>query len=149
MDGGGERPCRAGATKRRHLPEGPAAGRSQPDRVHVRSSAYRHRLGAVLARARGCRVGRGAVSEGRGLSRRRALLRGRSTRELAGGLACVALVLLAYHSVAFGGKTFDASTTVPGVNGTRPPTGVAAPHVVDGIRVDRGSAPWQTTPWAQ
>jgi hypothetical protein len=64
-------------------------------------------------------------------------------------LACVALVLLAYHSVAFGGRTFDASTTVPGVNGTRPPTGVAAPRVVDGIRVDRGSAPWQTTPWAQ
>jgi len=70
----------------------------------------------------------------------------RRIRELAGGLACVALVLLAYHSVVFGGKTFDASTTVPGVNGPRPPTGVAAPHVVDGIRVDRGAAPWQTTP---
>jgi hypothetical protein len=64
-------------------------------------------------------------------------------------LASVALVLIAYHSVAFGGKTFDASSTVPGVNGVLPPTGVAPDKLVDGIRVDRGSGAWVITPWAQ
>ncbi|MEA2501691.1 MAG: hypothetical protein QOD01_1802, partial [Actinomycetota bacterium] len=36
-------------------------------------------------------------------------------RDLLGVLAAVAMVLVAYHSVAFGGKTFDTSAAAPSV----------------------------------
>ena len=67
-------------------------------------------------------------------------------------VAAIALVLIAYRGVAFGGRTFDASSeaaTVPGVNGTAQPAGVAAPRVVDRYRIDRGASSWQMIPWAQ
>jgi hypothetical protein len=64
-------------------------------------------------------------------------------RELLGLLASVALVLVAYHSVIFGGKTFDTSSLVAGVNGS------PALNIVDGYRPDRGAGAWQMTPWAQ
>jgi hypothetical protein len=70
-------------------------------------------------------------------------------REIFGVLASAALVLVAYHPVAFGGKTFDTSTLVQGVNGIAPPTGVARPKLVDEIRPDLGAGAWGTVPWAQ
>jgi hypothetical protein len=70
-------------------------------------------------------------------------------REIFGVLASAALVLVAYHPVAFGGKTFDTSTRVQGVNGIAPPTGVPRPKLVDEIRPDLGAGAWATVPWAQ
>lgn len=70
-------------------------------------------------------------------------------RDVLGILASIAVVLVAYSGVAFGGRTFDTSTEVSGVNGNLPPTGVAAFKRPDLIRPDRGAGAWQTTPWAQ
>src|SRR5258708_3320939 len=69
-------------------------------------------------------------------------------RELLGVLAAVALVLVAFHSVAFGGKTFDTSAVTTGVNGKDPPTGVAK-LASDNFRVDPGASAWAMVPWAQ
>jgi hypothetical protein len=63
-------------------------------------------------------------------------------------LAAVALVLIAYHSVAFGGKTFDTSSVMPGVNGTDLPTGIRRLSN-DNFRVDPGASAWAMLPWAQ
>jgi len=68
--------------------------------------------------------------------------------ELLGIVASMAMVLAAYYPVAFGGKTFDTSALVAGVNGNDPPTGVPPLHVVDPVRPDRGAGAWQMTPWA-
>lgn len=70
-------------------------------------------------------------------------------REFVGALICAGLVLLAYHQVAFGGKTFDTSRLVTGVNGTNPPTGVTRAVIVDNIRPDKAAGAWATYPWAQ
>ncbi|HKN48868.1 MAG TPA: hypothetical protein VJ010_01410, partial [Actinomycetota bacterium] len=69
--------------------------------------------------------------------------------DVLGTLASIAVVLVAYSGVAFGGRTFDTSAEVPGVNGNLPPTGVAAFRGPDLIRPDKGAGAWQTTPWAQ
>jgi hypothetical protein len=66
-------------------------------------------------------------------------------RELVGLLAVLALVLVAYRDVAFGGKTFDTSTLTIGVNGFDPST---APKV-NAFRVDPGASAWQMVPQAQ
>src|SRR5260370_15512855 len=67
--------------------------------------------------------------------------------EALGLVASMAMVLVAYYPVAFGGKTFDTSALVAGVNGNDPPTGVPPLQVVDPIRPDRGAGAWQMTPW--
>jgi hypothetical protein len=69
--------------------------------------------------------------------------------DVLGILASIAVVLVAYSGVAFGGRTFDTSSEVSGVNGNLPPTGVAAFKGPDLIRPDKGAGVWQTTPWAQ
>src|SRR2546426_9595052 len=69
--------------------------------------------------------------------------------ELLGLVASMAMVLVAYYPVAFGGKTFDTSALVAGVNGNDPPTGLPTLPVVDGVRPDRGAGAWQMTPWAK
>lgn len=66
-----------------------------------------------------------------------------------GALVVAAFILLAFRDVAFGGKTFDTSARVGGVNGGAPPTGVAVPTVTDLYRVDPGASAWQTVPWAR
>ena len=58
----------------------------------------------------------------------------RRTWDVLGILASIAVVLVAYWGVAFGGRTFDTSAEVPGVNGNLPPTVVAAFARTDGGR---------------
>ena len=69
-------------------------------------------------------------------------------RDLLGVLAAVAMVLVAYHSVAFGGKTFDTSAAAPSVNGNDLPTGITH-FVMDNFRMDPDASAWQMLPWAQ
>jgi hypothetical protein len=69
----------------------------------------------------------------------------RRWREIAGVIAAMALVLLAYREVAFAGKTFDTSGMTNGVNGfdrLHPPQ-------FNGFRVDPGASAWQMVPWAE
>ena len=68
-------------------------------------------------------------------------------RDLLGVLVAVAMVLIAYHSVAFGGKTFDTSQFEAGPNGV---DAVAMAHAADNtFRVDPGASAWAMVPWAQ
>ena len=69
--------------------------------------------------------------------------------DVLGILASIALVLAAYSGVAFGGRTFDTSSEVSGVNGNLPPSGVAPWTGTDLIRPDRAAGAWQSVPWAQ
>ena len=73
----------------------------------------------------------------------------RRTWDVLGILASIAVVVVAYSGVAFGGRTFDTSAEVPGVNGNLPPTGVSAFRGPDLIRPDKGAGAWQTAPWAE
>jgi hypothetical protein len=70
-------------------------------------------------------------------------------RDLAGVLISLAIVLAGFHSVAFGGRTFDTSAQEFGVNGGSPPTGVATKVPVNGFRVDPAASAWAMVPWAQ
>lgn len=67
---------------------------------------------------------------------------------LLGLLASIAVVLVGFRDIAVGGKTFDPSALLGGVNGGIPPTGVARPMVNDQYRVDPGASSWATLPWA-
>jgi hypothetical protein len=69
-------------------------------------------------------------------------------RDLLGVLAAVAMVLVAYHSVAFGGRTFDTSAAAPSANGDELPTGITQ-FVADNFRMDPDASAWQMLPWAQ
>jgi hypothetical protein len=64
-------------------------------------------------------------------------------------LAAVALALIAYHQIAFAGKTFDTSYSVAGVNGLAPDTGMGGTYPSVAYGIDRGASAWQTRPWAQ
>ena len=75
--------------------------------------------------------------------------RGARWQDVVGVLISAVFVLLAYHQVAFGGRTFDPSVLVPGVNGGNPPPGVAPQQVVDHFRPDRGATPFAGAPWAE
>lgn len=62
-------------------------------------------------------------------------------------LAC-SLVLVAFPTVVFGGRTFMTGWKAPGVNGFNPaPPGTDVPY--DGIRADAGASAWQFDPWAE
>src|SRR3981081_3913459 len=65
-------------------------------------------------------------------------------REIAGVIAAMALVLLAYREVAFAGKTFDTSAMTNGVNSFDH----AHPPNYNAFRVDPGASAWQMRPWA-
>ena len=68
--------------------------------------------------------------------------------EVLGVLAPLAMVLVAYHSVTFQGKTFDTSAVTAGVNGDDLPTGMAR-VASNNFRVDPGASAWAMLPWAQ
>jgi hypothetical protein len=68
-------------------------------------------------------------------------------RELLGLVLSVAVVLVAYHPIVVQGRTFDDSTVVAGVNGSKPPPRVARPQVTDLIRPDPAAGAWQTVAW--
>ena len=69
-------------------------------------------------------------------------------RDLIGVVIAIAIVLVAYHQVAFGGKTFDTSSLTTGVNGADPPTGVSPADVHDVFRIDPAASAWVSRPWA-
>ena len=64
-------------------------------------------------------------------------------------IAC-GLVLLAFPTVAFGGRTFGTGWRSAGVNGVNdPPPGIAIPPGEEDPRPDPGASAWQFEPWAK
>jgi len=66
-------------------------------------------------------------------------------REIAGVIAAMALVLLAYREIAFAGKTFDTSAVMSGASDSNR----ALARKLNLFRVDPGASAWQMLPWAR
>ena len=64
-------------------------------------------------------------------------------------LVASAFPLVAFHQVAFGGKTLSTALILSGVNGSHPPTGSGPYEVGNRYRVDPGASAWQTEPWVE